>query len=128
MDVSTNPGARVLTIKRKLEIIDLSPYSAIVIQAGGNDLASGRNEEAVENEFCKVINYNKSKSPESKIYISEITPRLDADVTDMNNYIYFLCRDNDIYFISVSQRLKLDTFLFWKDQIHLSDRFMALLR
>ena len=127
VDVSTNPGARVLTIKRKLEIMDLSPYSSIVIQAGGNDLASGRNEEAVENDFCKVINYIKSKLSKTKIYISEITPRLDADVTDMNSYINFLCLDNDIYCIPVSQRLKLKTFLFWKDQVHLSDKGTAVL-
>ena len=96
MDVSTNPGARVLTIERKLEIMDLSPYSAIVIQAGGNDLASGRNEEAVENDFCKVINYIKSKSPETKIYISEITPILDADVTDMKLHKFSVPRQRYI--------------------------------
>ena len=89
MDVMTNRGAIVQHIKRKLEQIGISRYRAIIVQAGGNDLSEGRNEEAVENDFVDLINYMyiQTESHQTSTYISEITPRRDADVTDMNNYI-----------------------------------------
>ena len=123
----TNRGAKVQHIKRKLEQIGISRYRTIIVQAGGNDLSEGRNEEAVENDFVDLINYTQTESPETSTYTSEITPRRDADFTEMNNYIRYLCRDNEAICIPVSERLEINTSLYWKHRVHLSDKGAAVL-
>ena len=85
-----------------------------------------RNEDAVENDLVHV-KYIKAHSPDTEVYISEITPRRDADVSDMYKFINYLCKDNEAVCISKRQRLKLNIFSYWKDQIHLSDKGTAVL-
>ena len=67
-----NRGARVSHIRRKLEQADFSKYRAVLVQAGGNDIAEGRHEEAVENDFVNLVRYIKTESPETTVYISEL--------------------------------------------------------
>ena len=71
--------------------------------------------------------YIQTESHQTSTYISEITPRRGADVTEMNNYIRYLCRNNEAICIPVSERLEINTSPYWKDRIHLSDRGTAVL-
>ena len=72
VDIMINRGARVSHIRRKLEQADFSKYRAVLVQAGGNDIAEGRHEEAVENDFVNLVRYIKTESPETTVYISEL--------------------------------------------------------
>ena len=110
VDIMTNRGARVSHIKRKLQQTDISKYRVIIVQAGGNDIAEGRHEEAIENDFVNLIRYVKTESPETTVYISEITPRRDAGVTEINSYIKFLYKDNGDICIPISGRIELNSF------------------
>ena len=45
----------------------------------------------------------------------------------MNSYIKFLFKDKGAICIPISGRIEVNSFLFWKDQIHLSDEGTAVL-
>ena len=80
--VRTMNGARVSTIRRRIESADLREVGNIIIQVGGNDISELKQEqrtiEAIKNDYVEIILDVRARST-AEVYISELLPRADIN-------------------------------------------------
>ena len=69
----------------------------------------------------------KTRSPKTKIYLAEVIPRIDADVSELNHIIGYVCNEYGATLIKTHQKFKLRSYQYCKDGIHLSDKGTATL-
>ena len=112
-------------IRQEIEKMDVTGYGNIIIQAGGNDAANERNIDSVKEDLVRIVCDVKSRSPSTTVYISEVTPRYDADVWEVNNTAWEVCHEYDAKFIET--KFHVNPYHFEWDHIHLSFKGTAKL-
>ena len=119
--VRTMRGAGVSRVRTKIENTELCDIKNIILQVGGNDVSSQRDLEAVEEDFTKIVNYVKDRSPSTNVYISEVLPRKDADVKQINQRIKEVCEATGATLIRSTDTFKnVNARQYRPDCLHLS--------
>ena len=123
-------GAEVSTIRNEIAITNLDDIKEIIIQAGGNDVSRGRDLEAIEEDFIEIIRDVKRRSPHTKVFISEVTPRkkgrkneekVDVPMEDVNEMIISVCEMNGATLIRSSIAIsRVNRRQFHKDDLHIN--------
>ena len=116
--VKTMRGAQLSRIRQEIEKLDVTKYGNIIIQAGGNDAANERNIDSVKDDLVRIVCDVKSRSPSTTVHISEVTPRYDADVWEVNNTAWEVCHEYDAKFIETN--FHVNPYHYEWDHIHLS--------
>ena len=122
-------GARVNDIIDSISVYDMRNFETCIIYVGGNDCAKKTNVESFVEAYDQLISIIKSSNHQCKIYICDIAPRGDTDVSDFNRGIERLSKHWDhqpVYHISNTNSYFFDKKLlplnryFNADGIHLS--------
>ncbi|VDI23672.1 Hypothetical predicted protein [Mytilus galloprovincialis] len=120
--VSTNRGANFRDIRAKLQNTNIENCSEIIIQAGGNDASQKRDLVSVQEDLKEIVMNIHDRSPDTKVFIAEATPRIDCDVADINKIIKQTCENYDAVQIKTEKEFGVNRRkLFWYDGIHLTD-------
>ena len=124
--VRSHSGARVNTIRHKIQEMDLAPYSRIVLQVGGNDIR--RPVRRVIEDYDALITEIRGKTDgRADVFVSGIPPRVDANVVHLNNALVDLCQAHNVTFIRQLNSF-IDSYgyvklnLYQQDDLHLSNR------
>ncbi|KAK3104763.1 hypothetical protein FSP39_009607 [Pinctada imbricata] len=126
--VSTNRGAQPPQIRRALQRQDLQSFSTIIIQAGGNDAANNRDYDSIENDLIAIITDIQEANADAEIFFSTVFSRADVDVSVVNDIIRDVCWEYNINVIPCDERMyDPNSYLYWWDRKHLSDRGTAVL-
>ena len=131
--VRTNRGARLPTIRNRLQAMDLRGVENVIVQAGGNDVDSGkgipaRDIEAIENDFAEIINDVKQRSPRANVYLSTVLPRANVDVSEVNDTIQFVAREYGAIVIPCNEKIyDIESDLYGSDRLHLSKKGTSVL-
>ena len=126
--VRTMSGAGVLDIRQEISSMDLSEISDIIIQVGGNDVSRNRNMDAIKEDFAEIISDVNHRSPNTKVLISEVTPRKtkkgkNVDMSEINRTIKAVCEMYGATLIESSRAIKsVNTRQFRKDNLHLNKK------
>ncbi|CAC5391326.1 unnamed protein product [Mytilus coruscus] len=111
--ISTNRGANVRDIRTNIE-----NCSEIIIQAGGNDASQKRDLVSVQEDLKKIVMNIHERSPDTKVFIAEVTPRIDCDVAGINKIIKQTCENYDAVQIKTEKEFGVNRRkLFWYDGI-----------
>ena len=126
--VRSHSGARVNTIRNKIQEMDLAPYSKIVLQVGGNDISSRRPVRRVIEDYDALITEIRGKTDgRADVFVSGIPPRVDVNVVHLNNALVDLCEAHNVTFIRQLNSF-IDSYgyvklnLYQLDDLHLSNR------
>ncbi|ESO87375.1 hypothetical protein LOTGIDRAFT_166523 [Lottia gigantea] len=119
--VKTLRGAVLPVIFRHLSKLHIPDNKSIIIQAGGNDVNQKRKMADIEKDISNTIDYIKGASPKTKIFLSEVLPRGDTDVSEINKMYRTLAQKSNISLITVHSNFYKKANLLWKDRIHLTD-------
>ena len=119
-------GATIDTILDTIEIFDISKFHNIVVYVGGNDV-SGETEIAhFEQQYENLISLIRKKNSKCKVLLSNMCPRGDIDVTEINDVIRDLCQTHNVTLINSNadfydkkKKLRNHFYKLW-DSIHLS--------
>ncbi|KAK3095688.1 hypothetical protein FSP39_017619 [Pinctada imbricata] len=123
VQVRTRRGAWVSRIRKELGDRRVEHYGNIIIQAGGNDVDSGREIEAIENDFVEIIKDIHARSPKTEIYIAEVLPRRRCDVSEINAILQHVCKTYGAKLVETTKAIKeVNAVQFWEDRVHLSDK------
>ena len=115
-------GAKTSDVRAKIDSMDLAGTENVILQVGGNDASNNRDIEAVENDLAGTVNAIKKKSPNARVFISDVTPRVGADVRYVNEIIRSVCRTYGATRIPTTENIRFVNYhQYWKDNIHLSD-------
>ena len=119
-------GATVNTLLEKIKIYDLKNFQNIIIYVGGNDASQKRDMEYVEETYEQLINTIKGKNPKITIYLCNVCPCGDTNVTEVNELILRQSQvhgatyvDSNRNFYNKQKQLK-SHFYKVRDNIHLS--------
>ena len=85
-------GARVNDIIEDISDYDMRNFETCIIYVGGNDCAKRANVDNFVDAYDQLISIIKSSNQQCKIYICEIAPRGDTDVSAFNSGIERLCK------------------------------------
>lgn len=141
MDLQAYSGARISTIKKKLDQgeINLSNYSYCLIHVGTNDVRDFSVDRIIA-DFRELFVKFKSLSPHIKLYISSILPRpVDFDLTgfkcaNINRQLLSVCSKYNIIFIKSYKRFLVrgrpirSLFAFKDGGLHLNEAGLYELR
>ena len=121
-------GATTSDVRAKIDSMDLSEIENVILQVGGNDASNKRDRKALEIDLVETVNTIKEKSPNARVFISDVTPRIGADVRYVNEIIRDVCHRYGATRIPTTERIRFVNFYqYWKDNIHLSDAGTATL-
>ena len=119
-------GAKIDTILETIEIFDISKFDNIVVYVGGNDVSGETVINHFEQQFGKLISLVKSKNSKCKVLLSNMCPRGDVDVTEINDVITDLCLIHKVTLINSNdgfydkkKKLRSHFYKPW-DSVHLS--------
>ena len=121
-------GAKIQTIMEDLKIYDLSKFTKIVLYIGGNNASEGTDLELFEELYDQLLNYIHKQNQSCQVVLSEMAPRGDCDVLDINEVIQRLASEwkCDIvynYMSFLDDEGQVMQHLFGKiDKIHLSTK------
>ena len=127
-DVRSHSGAKINTIRHHIRNMDLTPYTRIVFQVGGNDYSSRRTLSQIEEDYCALIQETREKTNwETEISISGLPPRPDVHVQPVNILLRDICTVRNAIFIGqrryfVNDYGRVDISLYRKDGLHLNKR------
>ena len=126
--VRTMTGAQISRVRDRIEKISLENITNIIVQAGGNDVSVNRNLAAIKNDFVEIIDNVKARSPKTRVFIAEITPRAGVDTSYANAMLSSVCEEHDATLIRTTDSIPfVNAMQFWKDGLHLSDSGTATL-
>ena len=126
--VRTMTGAQISRVRDRIEKTPLDNISNIIVQAGGNDVSVNRNLAAIKNDFIEIIDDVKARSPRTRVFIAEITPRAGVDTSYANAMLRNVCQEHDATLIRTTDYIpSVNTMQFWVDGLHLSDSGTATL-
>ena len=121
--VKTMRGAQISNIRMELMSINVKKYDNIIIQGGGMDVSNNRDIEEIEDDFVGIIEETRKRSPGTKLYLAEVTPRWDADVTEINSMMRGIAIAYSANIVETSRYIpSISKQNHWKDDLHLSDR------
>ena len=122
VSVRTMTGAHISHVRDRIERTRLEHVSNIIVQAGGNDVSSKRNLNHIINDFIDIITDVNSRSPETRIFLAEITPRVGVDTMPVNAMLHRVCQEYNATLIrTTDSKPFVNTSQYWKDGLHLSD-------
>ena len=84
-------GGNIQTMKEEVRLYDLKAFSAVIVYAGGNNVASGETIEFIEEKYDELISLIKCGNSTAVVYLCSVAPRNDADVLSINCCITVLC-------------------------------------
>ena len=122
-------GATVQDIIEEISVYDMKNFESCVIYVGGNDCAKGKDVDRFIDEYEQLVSIIKAYNPTCKIYLCEIAPRGDVDVSSFNKSIQGLSKQwerQNVYCLSNTSGYFFDKYhipagrYFNKDGIHLS--------
>ena len=118
-------GATVETVTDQISVYDLKNFDTVIVSVGGNDVSNGADIEWAEDKYDKLIQFIKKANPQIKIVLCTACPRLDCDVTDLNDIIKILSAEHKTEFVDMDQYFCNSdgnpVFRYYnKDKIHLS--------
>ena len=96
-------GATVKEIIEDISVYDMSIFEACIIYVGGNDCAKGIEVGRFVDEYDQLVSLIKTNNPECKVYICEIAPRGDVDVSEYNKSMNKLLKNwgrQNVYLLS----------------------------
>lgn len=93
------PGATINSLASELQLYNLSRFDTIILYIGGNDAASHKDIEYIEEQYDQLLTLLKSSNPKIRIILSKIAPRGDADVSILNDIIERLCLHHRVEFV-----------------------------
>ena len=126
--VRTMTGAQISRVRDRIEKISLDNISNIIVQAGGNDVSVNRNLAAIKNDFIEIIDDVKARSPKTRVFIAEITPRAGVDTSYANAMLRNVCQEHEATLIRTTDCIpSVNAMQFWVDGLHLSDSGTATL-
>ena len=102
--VRSFPGATTIDMKHYLQPCVELNAKMIILHTGTNDLKSSTSPRDVAEEIVDLGNMITSSSPDTRLTISSLTPRLDEDsltkkVTDCNKILRTFCKQNGWGFV-----------------------------
>ena len=80
-------GATAKDLLDEISVYDMQNFEACIIYVGGNDCAKGTRVESFAETYDQLISLVKTRNPACKVYLSEIAPRGDVDVSSFNKCI-----------------------------------------
>jgi len=86
VDIITLPGRTSEDIFGKLRSMDISPYSKIVVYAGGNDISNGRQISEIKNDIVDSV-LSLQANHIRRVYMCTIAPRRDVSVLKFNEML-----------------------------------------
>ena len=109
--IRTMSGAGVSDIRQEISSMNLSEISEIIVQVGGNDVSRNRNMDAIKEDFAEIISDVAHRSPNTKVLISEVTPRKtkkgeNVDMSAINRTIKAVCEMYGATLIESSRAIK----------------------
>ncbi|CAC5398434.1 unnamed protein product [Mytilus coruscus] len=108
--VSTNRVAIFRDIRTKLQNTNIENCSEIIIQAGGNDASQKRDLVSVQEDLKKIVMNIHERSPDTKAFIAEATPRIDCDVAGINKIIKQTCENYDAVQIKTEKEFGVNNY------------------
>ena len=71
----------------EVRLYDLKAFSAVIVYAGDNNVASGETIEFIEEKYDELISLIKCGNSTARVYLCSVAPRKDAAVLAINRYI-----------------------------------------
>lgn len=127
--VRSFPGATTADMKHYLQPCLEAKPKMILLHVGTNDLSSSTSPRNVAEKIVDLGNMVASSSPDTRVTISAITPRLDDDsltkkVTDCNKILKTFCNQNGWGFV---QHPNIDESCLNNRKLHLNRKGIAIL-
>ena len=122
-------GATVKDLLEDISVYDMRNIETCIIYVGGNDCANNMDTDTFVDTYDQLISIIKASNPSCKIYLCEIAPRGDVDVTEFNRSIEKLLKHwgrQNVYRVSNTHGYFLDKNYiptrryYSSDGIHLS--------
>ena len=122
-------GATVKDLLDEISVYDMTNFGACIIYVGGNDCSNNTNIDAFVDKYDQLISIIKTSNPSCKVYMCEIAPRGDVDVSEFNRSLDKLLKHwehQNVYRISNTHGYFLDknyvptSRYYSNDGIHLS--------
>ena len=85
--INSRNGGMIKNVLDEIDVYDLKSFANIVLCIGGNDAASRTNTEIFEQKYDEIIGTIKAANRECTIYLCNVVPRGDVDVTAINSSI-----------------------------------------
>ena len=79
--------ATVNDLIEEISVYDVRNFETCIIYIGGNDCANRTDVKTFVNAYDQLISLIKTTNPACKVYLCEIAPRGDVDVTGFNKGI-----------------------------------------
>ena len=108
----------IISLNRIVDDPHFYDVESIIIHVGVNDVESELHPHIIADNLLKVSAKMKSKFPNSNIFLSEVTPRLDdfqRKVTHFNDFLKLKAVDDNLHLISRSNLQ--GKSLFYKDDV-----------
>ena len=80
-------GGNIQTLIDEINLYDLKVFSTIIVYIGGNNVASGDNSSFIEEKYDELISLIKCSNNTCKIILCSVAPRLDADISHLNQIV-----------------------------------------
>ena len=87
----------------QVKVFNINQFSLVIIFVGGNDASIGSDTEYFEERYEQVIQYLKQVYSLCKIYLCNVCPRSDTDISDVNEAIHRICQHNGIHVIDLNE-------------------------
>ena len=85
--INSRNGGMIKHVWDEIDFYDLKSFANIVLCIGGNDASSRTNTETFEQKYDEIIGNIKAANSECVIYLCNVVPRGDIDVTAINSSI-----------------------------------------
>ena len=122
-------GATVKDLIEDISVYDMRNFDSCIIYVGGNDCAKGKDVDRFVDEYEQLVSIIKAYNSTCKVYLCEIAPRGDVDVSSFNKSIQGLSKQwerQNVYCLSSTYGYFFDKYhlpagrYFNNDGIHLS--------
>ncbi|MEW8547726.1 MAG: GDSL-type esterase/lipase family protein [Candidatus Thiodiazotropha sp.] len=80
-------GATVNDLIEEISVYDMRNFETCIIYIGGNDCANGTDVKTFVDAYDQLLSLIKTTNPACRVYICNIAPRGDVDVTGFNKGI-----------------------------------------
>ena len=85
--INSRNGGMIKHVWDEIDFYDLQSFANIVLCIGGNDASSRTNTETFEQKYDEIIGNIKAANSECVIYLCNVVPRGNVDVTAINSSI-----------------------------------------
>ena len=97
------PGAGIDHIFDQSNMFNMSQFSEVILFVGGNDASSGTDIEYFEELYEQVILNIKKANNTCRVYLCNMSPRSDTDVSEVNQAIHRLCQEHNLTMVDINK-------------------------